>query len=129
MEGLNDLEQAVLDKLLAGDHPALSTLREQARRAQLVGREYTGVGFFCDFQVPGDVPVVSGDFHISDVVGELHGLAHGTGFVLFVRDGRLNMLEGFTYDEPWPQEIGQFTLTYESEPRDLSLPGPSQSAK
>jgi hypothetical protein len=48
------------------------------------------------------VPTLRGDFHIGDVSGELEGLANGAGFVLFIRDGRLKMLEGFTFDEPWP---------------------------
>lgn len=120
MEGLNTLEQSVIDKLLSGDHPVLAALRMQAERARLVGREHTGVGFFCDFDVPSDVPILKGDFHIGDVKGDLQGLANGAGFVLFIRDGRLDALEGFTYDEPWPKKIGTFSLTYMAEPRELS---------
>jgi hypothetical protein len=122
---LNALEQAVLDKLLAGDHPTLATLRAQAEKACLLSRELSGVGFFCSFQVPPEAPRVEqfGDFHIGDVNASVKGLAHGAGFVLFIRDGRLDMLEGFSYDEPWPDEIEQFTLSYQSEPRTPSLPG------
>jgi hypothetical protein len=120
MEGLNALEQAVLDKLLSGDHPVLAALRIQAEKARLVGREYTGVGFFCDFEVPMDVPILKGDFHLGDVTGELQGLANGAGFVLFIRNGRLDALEGFSYDEPWPKEISTFSLSYMAEPRDFS---------
>lgn len=129
MEGLNELEQAVLDRLLSGDHPALVVLRRQAERARVVAREETGVGFFCDFEVEGSAPALQGDFDIGDVYGELEGLAHGAGFVLFIRDGRLSMLEGFTYDEPWPKKIGTYTLKYMAEPRALSLPGSSPSAR
>ncbi len=45
--------------------------------------------------------------------GDLEGVAHGAGFVLFIRDGALACLEGFTYDEPWPETIKSFTLNYE----------------
>jgi hypothetical protein len=65
---------------------------------------------------------VSSDFQIDDVDGTVNGLAHGAGFVLFIRDGKLDILEGFTYDEPWPKDIGHFRLTYHSEPRKLALP-------
>lgn len=122
MEGLDHLEQAVLDKLLAGEHPVLATLRAQADKARVVERERTGVGFFCSFAVPPGVPLAAGDFQIDDVEAELQGLAHGAGFVLFVRDGRLDTLEGFSYDEPWPPSVRQFRLTYRREPRELSLP-------
>lgn len=130
MEGLNALEQAVLDKLLSGDHPALSTLRAQAAQARLVGRELSGVGFFCSFEVPPEAPRLEppGSFDIGDVNADVSGLKHGAGFVLFIRNGRLDMLEGFSYDEPWPQAIGQFMLTYQREPRDLSLPTSSTPA-
>ena len=40
----------------------------------------------------------------------ISGLRHGAGFVLFVDDGQLAMLEGFSYDGPWPQDIKEFSL-------------------
>jgi hypothetical protein len=124
MEGLNDLERAVLEKLLAGDHPTLVALRAQAEAGRLAGREHTGVGFYCSFEVPPDVPSAGPrDFEVDDVIGELQGLAHGAGFVLFVRDGRIDTLEGFSYDEPWPQQVSKFNLTYQRDPRELELGG------
>jgi hypothetical protein len=42
---------------------------------------------------------------ISDVGAEIEGVRHGVGFVLFIQDGRLDCLEGFTYDDPWPDEV------------------------
>jgi hypothetical protein len=122
MEKLDILEQAVLDKLLAGEHPALAVLRRQATMARVAGRKNTGVGFFCDFEVDESAPTLLGDFQIGDVFGELEGLAHGAGFVLFIRDGQLSMLEGFTFDEPWPQQLRGFKLAYQHEPRELLLP-------
>lgn len=125
MEGLSTFEQAVLDKLLAGDLPALATLRAQAGRARLMRRELSGVGFFCTLDVPADAPRLDalGRFTIDDVNAEVTGLAHGAGFVLFVRDGRVETLEGFSYDEPWPREISGFKLSYQHEPRVLEIPG------
>jgi hypothetical protein len=35
---------------------------------------------------------------------EFKGLVHGAGFVVFIDQGRLAVLEGFTYDEDWPPE-------------------------
>jgi len=123
MEGLNELEQAVLDKLLGGDHPILSALRVQAKRVRVVRRKCTGVGFFCDFDVPQDVPRLTQktDFHFGDVTATVDGLTHGAGFVLFVRNGHLAVLEGYTYDEPWPQGLHNVALTYQREPRNLTF--------
>lgn len=119
MEGLTPLEAAVLDMLLQGDEPLLATLRSQAEQARLVSKEYTGVGFFCDFEVPPEAPRTSGSFYIEDVNADIEGLQHGAGFVLFVRGGRLDSLEGFTYGEQWPEDIDSFKLTYQAKERLL----------
>ena len=121
IKGLNELEQAVLDKLLAGDHPVLATLRQQMSQARLVKRENTGVGFYYDFEVDSSAPTVANDFHIGDVHAEIEGLAHGAGFVLFIRNGRISMLEGYTYDEPWPDQIRGFSLKYTNPNRKAEL--------
>jgi hypothetical protein len=79
----SSLEKAVMEKLLEGDEPALKVLREQWRNSRVLNRKLTGVGFY-----------------------------HGAGFVLFVDDGVISFLEGFTYDEPWPEDAGSFELWY-----------------
>lgn len=123
MDNLSKFERAVLEKLLAGDHPVLSVLRAQAQVARLASREYTGAGFFLSFELPFDAPAAAErDFHFGDVNALVDGLQNGAGFVLFVRRGRLDMLEGYSYEEPWPNEIRGFELTYQREPRELGLP-------
>jgi len=119
MLGFNDLEHAVLNKLLAGDHPVLEVLRQQFTQARLAKRVQTGKGFYCEIEVDADAPKVRTDFHLSDVDGDIEGLSHGAGFVLFVRDGCLSMLEGYAYDEPWPDTIRKFSLEY-GEPERLA---------
>ena len=108
------LERAVLEHALAGDHPVLRTLREQLEVCTLAPRTETGVGFYVELECPSDMPTISGmaAIHISDVIAEIDGLKHGAGFVIHVRNGRLDQVEGFSYDEPWPKSIGFFRLSY-----------------
>lgn len=123
METLSLFEQAVLDKLLAGNDPALVTLRAQAERVRIRARETTGVGFFCFFDVPDDAALLGhATFHFGDVDASMSGLSHGAGFVLFVKDGRLDRLEGYTYDEVWPSTVDDFQLRYQTDPRKPPLP-------
>ena len=124
MEGLNEFESAVLAKLLAGDDPLLVALRSQAEKARLASREHTGAGFYLTFDIPADIPPLSQqpDLYFGDVKAKLSGLKHGAGFVVFVTGGRLDMLEGYSYDEPWPEVIGEYELSYHHEPRSLQLP-------
>jgi hypothetical protein len=123
MEGLNDFEQAVLDKLLAGDHPVLLALRAQAERARMTSREFSRVGFICEFEVPPDVPPLPprSDVAFGDVHASMDGLEYGAGFVVFVREGRLAALEGYTYEEPWPEDVRNVELSYQREPRELTF--------
>jgi hypothetical protein len=37
---------------------------------------------------------------------------HGAGFLLYVDGGLLSMLEGYSYEEPWPDEIREFSVSY-----------------
>jgi hypothetical protein len=122
-QGWTKLEQAVLDKLLAGSHPVLTTLRAQVASARVVSREQTGVGFFCTIEISTDVPVLaaSRDFELGDVDGCIEGLEHGAGFLLFVRGGFIRMLEGYTYGEPWPAEVTSFSLSYAHQPREFGF--------
>lgn len=114
---LTPLEVSVLALLLAGDEPGLPELRSQLAASRVSRREHTAVGFFTDFEVPPSVPalglrrrVVLGDVH-----GRLRAVDHGVGFLLFIDDGRLSMLEGFTYHEPWPAPEEVLELGYLKE--------------
>jgi hypothetical protein len=98
------LAKRLVPMLIDGEHPALAILREQYRRAEIRSVELSGVGFFVNFAIPLDAPRV----RPADLAGgaakiDLEGALHGAGCILFVRDGRLAMLEGFTYDDAWSE--------------------------
>jgi len=111
--GLEPLEAAVLEKLLAGEHLVLAALRAQLAGARVESRERTGVGFFTEFTLdPEVVPAPVQTLRFGDVVAMVNGLEHGAGFVIFVDRGLLGMLEGYSYDEPWPEKVEDFSLSY-----------------
>jgi hypothetical protein len=59
-------------------------------------------GFYADFAVPSDAPLADPPNFAgghADII--LSGAQHGAGCVLFVREGRLATLEGYTYDDSW----------------------------
>jgi hypothetical protein len=109
---LSPFEMQVLDTILYGDHPLLEVLREQVRVCRVTKREFTGVGFFTWLTVPteGLVAGPNRTFTLSGASADLDGLTRGAGFVLFVTNGILDNLEGYTYDEPWPDVMGPFSI-------------------
>ena len=117
MKTLTTLEKQVLEMLLHGPDEVLAILRLQAEQLEVSSRETTGVGFYAEFVVPPDVPRVPGGstFKLGDVNGTADNVSHGLGFLLYVKDGALSMLEGYTYDEPWPGDVRGLVLTYASK--------------
>jgi hypothetical protein len=111
---LTPLEREVMTTLLAPDHPVMRVLRRQLDVCRVAEREFTGVGFFSTLLVPGGVaaaPVTGKTLALGDATARIDGLEHGAGFVLFVRDGVLETLEGFSFGERWPDAITQFRVT------------------
>jgi hypothetical protein len=117
---LSLLEKAVLEKILSGDLPEMIKLRRQIEQCVVVKRELTGFGFYTTFSVSEDIPRSPGfDTKIGDVVGEIEGLRNGAGFLLYIADGIIDMLEGYSYDEHWPLSFKNFQLKYtKGEERD-----------
>src|SRR5712672_364039 len=126
MNGLNKLELRVLEMLLNGNHSLLSLMRQQVELANVTSREMTGVGFFTKFVIPDEARLPGNlSFELSDVSGSAKNVTHGVGFVLFIRDGAISMLEGYTYDEPWPDKLQDLKLIYLKSQRDFcKLPLP-----
>lgn len=117
---LSLIEDAVLKKLLAGNLPLLVQLQQQLEVCSVEKREFTGFGFYTTLVVPGNIPRSAGlNIKFGDVIGDIPGLPSGAGFLLYVRDGVLDMLEGYSYNEPWPATIDDFALKYvKGEDRD-----------
>lgn len=116
---LTKFEQDVVDKLLDGDSEALRVLKSQIDMSQIT-RRYTGAGFFLNFIVPDACSrVVPRTFRIGDVTATIEGLKYGAGFLLFVDGGLVRQLEGYSFEEPWPDEIREYTLSYTNECRKL----------
>lgn len=76
--------------------------------AKISKREFTGVGFYSYFDGYTD----DSDMQISNVGGFLNDNIR-VGFTLFIKDGNPTILEGYTYDEPWPKEILSYKVFFE----------------
>jgi len=110
---LEPLEAAVLEMLLAGEHPVLAALRAQLAGATVKSRDFSGVGFFTEFALgPHAVPTPVRSLRFGDVVATVTGLKYGAGFLIFVDDGLLGTLEGYSFREPWPEKITEFSVMY-----------------
>lgn len=118
---LTKFEGEILNWLLAGEEPVLNALRRQFTRATVLYKVFTGHGIYINFHLPSDVIPLHKEFRVKprfcfgDVEASIPSLEYGAHFLLWVEDGLLASLEGFTYDESYPQEISSYQLRYLSE--------------
>lgn len=109
------LEAEVLQRLLTGEHPVLERLRDQLATSEINDRQFSGTGFYTHFKLDRiHLPraTEAKTLRIGDVAASVEELANGAGFVLFIEEGWLAFLEGYSFDEPWPQKITTFSTHY-----------------
>jgi hypothetical protein len=121
MTNIDNLDNEAIRLLIAGDDPILQILRSQVPHLLSLHREYTGVGYYARYALSNNAPRLpeEASFGFGDVSAEIEGLEFGAGFLLWIRNGLLDCLEVFSYDEPWPVEIGRYRLYYQKGHRDL----------
>ncbi len=112
--GYVELENAVVTLLLAGEDPVLEALRAQYAAGGIVKRMFSGVGFFAEFAIPETAPAADAKslFFLSDIRADLNGARGAAGFHIQVKNGRLKLLEGFSYEDAWPPVIQDFEVYY-----------------
>lgn len=78
----------------------------QYKLSKVEKRIYTGVGFFTSFYIDNineDMLLPNDCMQLGGIHAEIKGLKNGAGFVLFIKEGRLNTLEEYTYNESRPE--------------------------
>lgn len=105
------LEHDVIQILLkdAEEH-IRNILYNQYKTAQVIKRDFTGVGFFTDFAIQDDIERLENraPAHFGNIVGKIDNIQ--VGFILFGENGAISCLEGFTYDKAWPDKIATYEL-------------------
>jgi len=99
MEGLSPLEQAVLDAIAFQVPEVADALAGLRERIRVTARENTGAGFYTTLDVPHSLPIKNIASPLGDVGATIVGLEHGMGFLLWLWDGHIHKLEGFSFGE------------------------------
>lgn len=118
----NELANIVMEMLLRGDDTVLTILREQYKSARIVSEKCNNAGFYITYQI-NDAPIIPNEYNRTFQIGDLNGLVDNingaVGFVLFVKNGYIIMLEGYTNIlDQWPESDSQIELQYSTEQRD-----------
>ncbi len=97
--GLFPLEQAALIAIALQVPEAAIALDLQKQQVRVTARENTGAGFFTSLDTLPGTQIEGIRSPLGDVGATVFGLKHGMGFLLWLQDGRIAQLEGYSYEE------------------------------
>ena len=98
-------------------------LKKQYEAAEIRKVDHYKRGFMVDYNVfeySSDLTEGYKNYHLGRVHAEIDGIKYGMGFVLFIRDGKISALEGYTYEEDLPPKWWE--KEYKIKPLELTLP-------
>lgn len=109
----NRVEMTVLEALLADPLLAGRVRTNELRRLVSASREMTGQGFITQLENTESARLFESDVNLrwgSRIDATVNGEVR-VGFVVFVDEGRVDAVEGFTYEEEWPETVEKLELT------------------
>ncbi len=110
---LTSFERKVLALFLDHEGRAASTLREQVEATEEVSRKMTGVGFQTEIDPPKHVVTADGlDAVLGGITGRHPNDPDPLLFNLFIREGKLTLLEGLALSNVWPADEEMIVLDY-----------------
>ena len=119
------LSERVMSLLFDGDKNVLRQLKKQFDNSKVLSITETGKGVFIEFSVlKCDLRInetgVKKDFAFGDVIGTVDDILGAVGFVLFVKDGLLSVLEGYSnIPGSWSNVTEHIELEYIYGVRDM----------
>jgi len=98
--GFTPLERAVLQAVCEMHLVDRLALEAQLATATVRSRENTGAGFYTMLDVQrASMGPVGGERLRKGPEAKIDGFKHGMGFILWLKDGYLDCLEGYSYDD------------------------------
>jgi hypothetical protein len=127
MTAFTELELAALHSIFSETPELAPELERQLTVAMVSERENSGAGFFTTIAIPDDAARVSGPRVLGyETQARVAGLEHGLGFVLVVRDGRLDLLEGYCRGPETTAALDLTALTFEVFREPAQRAGPAR---
>jgi hypothetical protein len=99
-----EFEKKIMEMLLNSPHPMAKLLINQYEHSKIKSRNYSGAGFFTYFKVnDGIKEAPKQSFEIGGVYADIGDVNDAMGFMLFIRNGFIDWLEGYTLTiDYWP---------------------------
>lgn len=110
------LERDVVGELLKDIELSPAKSEVNFEKVRVIDREFTGVGFLTEFEPSQEVKLFADGVSLRwGKIGARLNARLETGYVLYVDNGYLTTIEGYTFGDDWPESITSFEL-YELKP-------------
>ncbi len=122
-----ELERAVVESMLADRELPVLSRTVDFEAVNVRDRELTGAGFFTELEPSDCLRLFEGGVRLrwGKAGARLNASKVETGYLVYVDDGYVSTIEGYTYGDEWPNQIDTFEL-YELKP-GMELQTPPRS--
>ena len=113
----NELERAVIERMLADCEPRPVRSVVNFEAVTVSDREFTGVGFMTELERSEELRLFDAGLSLrwGNVGARLNASRLETSYLVYVDDGYVTTVEGYTYGDEWPDEVERIEL-YELKP-------------
>lgn len=109
---ISELEKAVIGSILADSEltPIKSTVNFDT--VVVSDREFTGPGFMTEFERSEELKLFASGISLrwGNVGARLNASRLETGYLIYVDDGYVTAVEGYTYGDVWPDHVDRIEL-------------------
>ncbi len=109
---LKSIEIAIINCLLSDKDVGLIKNSVDFDQIKVVSRDFTGPGFLTELRSNQKLKLFSDGVskRWGKVGARLNSPGIETGYLLYIDNGYLTSIEGYTYGENWPDEIYEFEI-------------------
>lgn len=106
------MEDEVIKKIINNASEYNDVLLQQYSNILKYSREFDECGFYTNFEInKGNCTMISKNLTLNSIYGKLNDNDMEVGFLLFVRNGYISMLECYKiHSEEFPNEITKYNL-------------------
>ena len=103
----DEFEKIIITDII-GEYPEYKQkLQSQFDKIVVQKRQFSTYGFSTYYAVIVVEETLGDDINLQlgKCQWNINGLNHGSDYILWIKNGFISCLEGFSYEEPWPDEI------------------------
>ena len=102
-----DFEKIIITDIIEQYPEYKEKLQSQFEKIDVEKREFSTYGFSTYYVVTAEEePLEDGEnLTLGKHQWNINGLNRGSDCILWIKNGFISCLEGFSYEEPWPKEI------------------------